>query len=209
MSRKHNNFLQNCRGREGNHLDPDTENFSDCSHGSEDSGGGPNHDVFNHMVTDDTSCMVQEYSQRNCKDTNASMQRKRKQTTIEQMQMTPTAAPKIRVTANARERDRTHSVNSAFVHLRTLIPTEPADRKLSKIETLRLATSYISHLHTVLVVGLDVIEQPCLKHHALMSRGRERYMDSVPTPVCTFCLTASKLRNQTVCMARIYFILKL
>ena len=46
-----------------------------------------------------------------------------------------------------------HSVNSAFTMLRTLIPTEPADRKLSKIETLRLASSYISHLGTQLVAG--------------------------------------------------------
>ncbi|GLH15039.1 Basic helix-loop-helix transcription factor amos [Gryllus bimaculatus] len=53
--------------------------------------------------------------------------------------------------ANARERDRTHSVNSAFMTLRMLIPTEPADRKLSKIETLRLASSYISHLGTQLL----------------------------------------------------------
>jgi hypothetical protein len=37
--------------------------------------------------------------------------------------------------------------------LRTLIPTEPADRKLSKIETLRLASSYISHLGTQLLAG--------------------------------------------------------
>uniref|UniRef100_A0A8C0J2H0 BHLH domain-containing protein n=1 Tax=Chelonoidis abingdonii TaxID=106734 RepID=A0A8C0J2H0_CHEAB len=57
-----------------------------------------------------------------------------------------------RQAANARERDRTHSVNSAFSALRTLIPTEPADRKLSKIETLRLAASYIAHLANVLLL---------------------------------------------------------
>lgn len=45
------------------------------------------------------------------------------------------------------------SVNSAFSTLRTLIPTEPKDRKLSKIETLRLASSYISHLGTQLIAG--------------------------------------------------------
>ncbi len=33
-----------------------------------------------------------------------------------------------RTAANARERDRTNSVNTAFTALRTLIPTEPADR---------------------------------------------------------------------------------
>ena len=52
--------------------------------------------------------------------------------------------------ANERERGRTQSVNGAFHHLRQLIPTEPVDRKLSKIETLRLATSYIAHLATML-----------------------------------------------------------
>ena len=56
--------------------------------------------------------------------------------------------------ANERERGRTQSVNGAFQHLRGLIPTEPVDRKLSKIETLRLATSYIEHLATQLTAGL-------------------------------------------------------
>lgn len=54
-----------------------------------------------------------------------------------------------RLVANARERDRTESVNHAFNLLRDLIPTEPHDRKLSKIETLRLASSYINHLDNV------------------------------------------------------------
>lgn len=45
------------------------------------------------------------------------------------------------------------SVNSAFSTLRLLIPTEPKNRKLSKIETLRLAKSYISHLSATLVIG--------------------------------------------------------
>ncbi|XP_065092532.1 basic helix-loop-helix transcription factor scleraxis-like [Ochlerotatus camptorhynchus] len=62
--------------------------------------------------------------------------------------------------ANARERFRTHSVNSAFSNLRLLIPTEPKNRKLSKIETLRLAKSYISHLIAVLITGNT--RQPCL-----------------------------------------------
>lgn len=95
-----------------------------------------------------------------------------------------------RMAANARERDRTHSVNTAFVTLRTLIPTEPADRKLSKIETLRLATSYIAHLNTLLMVGSDCFDQPCIKHQAML-RGS---LDAVPKPVCTFCLSASRTR---------------
>jgi len=103
--------------------------------------------------------------------------------------------PRQRMAANARERDRTHSVNSAFLHLRTLIPTEPADRKLSKIETLRLATSYISHLHTVLLVGVECGEQPCLKHQALLHRVQQHI--SPTASVCTFCLSASKHKSQS------------
>lgn len=47
----------------------------------------------------------------------------------------------------------TSSVNKAFSTLRALIPTEPPDRKLSKIETLRLASSYIDHLASQLTAG--------------------------------------------------------
>ena len=101
-----------------------------------------------------------------------------------------------RSSANARERDRTHSVNSAFLTLRTLIPTEPADRKLSKIETLRLAASYIAHLSTVLMVGAEVVEQPCLKNRArLRGSGPLSVVsggDVTQKPVCTFCLSASR-----------------
>ncbi|KAM9860247.1 transcription factor 15-like [Aulostomus maculatus] len=90
--------------------------------------------------------------------------------------------------ANARERHRTQNVNTAFTALRTLIPTEPVDRKLSKIETLRLASSYISHLANVLVVG-DGREdgQPCLsavyKEVKGVGDGRQ------PRTICTFCLS--------------------
>ncbi|XP_046444727.1 basic helix-loop-helix transcription factor scleraxis-like isoform X1 [Daphnia pulex] len=94
--------------------------------------------------------------------------------------------------ANARERDRTHSVNSAFTALRTLIPTEPADRKLSKIETLRLASSYIAHLGTQLVAG--PMDQPCLKHN-LPTPG---YDSTNPRPVCTFCLASMKKMQKSL-----------
>ena len=66
--------------------------------------------------------------------------------------------------ANERERGRTQSVNGAFHHLRRLIPTEPVDRKLSKIETLRLATSYIAHLATMLdCKGTPTDERICIQ----------------------------------------------
>ena len=54
-----------------------------------------------------------------------------------------------RCLANVRERQRTQSLNEAFTQLRTIIPTLPSD-KLSKIQTLKLATRYIDFLYQVL-----------------------------------------------------------
>ncbi|XP_053548929.1 transcription factor 15 [Bombina bombina] len=94
---------------------------------------------------------------------------------------------KQRQAANARERDRTQSVNTAFTALRTLIPTEPVDRKLSKIETLRLASSYISHLANVLLIG-DGCEdgQPCFSP---VYRPKDESDCKLPRSICTFCLS--------------------
>lgn len=62
----------------------------------------------------------------------------------------PVKNMKRRVTANRKERRRTLSINTAFAELRDCIPNVPADTKLSKIKTLRLATSYIAYLMDVL-----------------------------------------------------------
>ncbi|XP_030756185.1 heart- and neural crest derivatives-expressed protein 2-like [Sitophilus oryzae] len=53
---------------------------------------------------------------------------------------------KRRTTANKKERRRTQSINNGYANLRDCIPNVPADTKLSKIKTLRLATSYIAYL---------------------------------------------------------------
>ncbi|KAM3839412.1 transcription factor 15 [Vipera latastei] len=93
-----------------------------------------------------------------------------------------------RQAANARERDRTQSVNTAFTALRTLIPTEPVDRKLSKIETLRLASSYISHLANLLLLGEGCPDgQPCFR--ALCGAKGEGGTAGPPRTICTFCLS--------------------
>ncbi|XP_063281700.1 transcription factor 15 [Pelobates fuscus] len=94
---------------------------------------------------------------------------------------------KQRQAANARERDRTQSVNTAFTALRTLIPTEPVDRKLSKIETLRLASSYISHLANVLLLGEGCEDgQPCF---STVYRPKDDTDGKIPRSICTFCLS--------------------
>jgi hypothetical protein len=62
----------------------------------------------------------------------------------------PVRVVKRRNCANKKERKRTQSINNAFADLRDCIPNVPADTKLSKIKTLRLATSYIGYLMGVL-----------------------------------------------------------
>ncbi|KAG4071840.1 hypothetical protein HA402_006001 [Bradysia odoriphaga] len=57
-----------------------------------------------------------------------------------------------RVMANVRERQRTQSLNEAFQSLRKIIPTLPSD-KLSKIQTLKLASSYIDFLCNILTAN--------------------------------------------------------
>ncbi|XP_056155785.1 musculin [Lampris incognitus] len=52
--------------------------------------------------------------------------------------------------ANARERARMRVLSKAFSRLKTSLPWVPADTKLSKLDTLRLASSYISHLRQLL-----------------------------------------------------------
>ncbi|XP_020285354.1 protein twist-like [Pseudomyrmex gracilis] len=59
-----------------------------------------------------------------------------------------------RAMANVRERQRTQSLNEAFAALRKIIPTLPSD-KLSKIQTLKLATRYIDFLFHVLKSSIE------------------------------------------------------
>ena len=60
------------------------------------------------------------------------------------------ATPKYRSAHASRERLRVEAFNSAFADLRKLLPTLPPDKKLSKIEILRLAICYIGYLNHVL-----------------------------------------------------------
>lgn len=60
------------------------------------------------------------------------------------------ATQKYRLAHATRERIRVEAFNVAFADLRKLLPTLPPDKKLSKIEILRLAICYISYLNHVL-----------------------------------------------------------
>ena len=85
-----------------------------------------------------------------------------------------------RVSANkVRERQRTESLNDAFEKLRKLVPTLPSD-KLSKIQTLKLATDYIKFLYSVL--------SPTSYDATLIASGQQNPMDcyNFSDPVCSY-----------------------
>lgn len=52
-----------------------------------------------------------------------------------------------RQAANLRERKRMQSINDAFEMLRAHIPTLPYEKRLSKLDTLKLAIGYINFLN--------------------------------------------------------------
>ena len=56
-----------------------------------------------------------------------------------------------RSAANARERTRMRVLSKSFERLKLTLPWVPADTKLSKLDTLRLAMTYINHLHSLLL----------------------------------------------------------
>ncbi|XP_070566581.1 pancreas transcription factor 1 subunit alpha-like [Ptychodera flava] len=60
-----------------------------------------------------------------------------------------------RKAANIRERRRMFSLNNAFDELRKIVPTFAYEKKISRIETLRLAMIYIAFM-TDVINGMDV-----------------------------------------------------
>nr|XP_056703553.1 achaete-scute homolog 4 [Euleptes europaea] len=51
---------------------------------------------------------------------------------------------------NERERQRVRCVNEGYARLRDHLPKELADKRLSKVETLKAAITYIKHLQSLL-----------------------------------------------------------
>lgn len=55
-----------------------------------------------------------------------------------------------RQAANMRERKRMQSINDAFEGLRLQLPTLPYEKKISKVDTLKMAIGYINFLTDLL-----------------------------------------------------------
>ncbi|KAK0053994.1 pancreas transcription factor 1 subunit alpha [Biomphalaria pfeifferi] len=68
-----------------------------------------------------------------------------------------------RQAANMRERKRMQSINDAFEGLRSHIPTLPYEKRLSKVDTLRLAIGYIGFLSEI--VQSDVSSKESVHTH--------------------------------------------
>lgn len=75
-----------------------------------------------------------------------------------------------RQAANLRERRRMQSINEAFEGLRSHIPTLPYEKRLSKVDTLKLAINYIGFLSEIVKkdkngndTGLSGLQRNCHK----------------------------------------------
>ncbi|XP_041969278.1 protein Fer3-like [Aricia agestis] len=75
--------------------------------------------------------------------------------------------------ANIRERRRMFNLNEAFDKLRRKVPTFAYEKRLSRIETLRLAITYISFMCEL----LHGSPQP---HHAHLHPSRHAFEADVP-----------------------------
>ncbi|XP_037606002.1 transcription factor 21 [Sebastes umbrosus] len=93
-----------------------------------------------------------EESSSNCEGTNDAPSKKRKtrKSASKGGAVQQEGKPVQRNAANARERARMRVLSKAFSRLKTTLPWVPADTKLSKLDTLRLASSYIAHLRQIL-----------------------------------------------------------
>jgi hypothetical protein len=101
-------------------------------------------------------------------------------------------------TANVRERKRMCSINQAFEvaywpsrhtckpdlfqTLRKVIPTFPYEKRLSKIDTLRLTTAYILMLEDLLSLPDDV-DADAYMHSALVAQEPPEWLTSGESPV--------------------------
>ncbi len=89
--------------------------------------------------------------------------------------------------ANVRERKRMFSLNEAFDQLREIVPIFAYEKKLSRIETLRLAIIYIAFM-TELVLSGKTVDEASLNANVVLSQW---------TDTCTYQMNSSSICDDT------------
>lgn len=94
----------------------------------------------------------------------------------------------LRQAANVRERRRMQSINDAFEGLRSHIPTLPYEKRLSKVDTLRLAIGYINFLAELVQSDLPIRNSSSETHAQpkkviICHRGTSRSFNRLPNSV--------------------------
>ncbi|CAM1293287.1 Uncharacterised protein at_DN0933 [Pycnogonum litorale] len=135
---------------------PDRNNFSDLdgywSVSSSSSCGGQSSPCSEQCTSEEidpcTNRTIVRKENKNCSDTRRIQRNNRRRK--RQNEIPKTVQKKRRNAANARERKRMDSLNTAFDLLRNVIPDFGDDKKLSKFETLQMAQTYIAELNDLL-----------------------------------------------------------
>jgi hypothetical protein len=89
--------------------------------------------------------------------------------------------------ANVRERKRMFSLNEAFDQLREIVPIFAYEKKLSRIETLRLAIIYIAFM-TELVLSGKTVDEASLNANVVLNQW---------TDTCTYQMNSSSICDDT------------
>ena len=110
---------------------------------------------------DDDDADISDESDESCKENRASLRG--------DVTRGPTKTRQ-RHAANVRERRRMRTINEAFEMLRTHVPSTCEDRKLSKVDTLKMAIRYIGELSALLHrCGEDVTKGAKRKHNKVLT----------------------------------------
>ncbi|GAA56243.1 pancreas transcription factor 1 subunit alpha [Clonorchis sinensis] len=120
-------------------------NYPDCSEAAYETQGALDEDPFSYTLQQSAN----EYETTEVKDTTSNSNFIWCARTNWQNGYPNSPSP-VDLGAKVRERRRMISINSAFEALRKRLPTFPYERRLSKIDTLRLAIAYMALLNDML-----------------------------------------------------------